>query len=153
MSYTCLCGNNQYVETDNYMSCQAYCASQGGVMNYSSNELANSSNTIFGINNNNYFYIVAIEIIFWILLLICCLGVLRVSGPGRPRWLQPTLITLLVLWIIFCWYPIVGVCIFALIIIILGVFFFSTCNRRNCSLEYNSSSIADISLNQFANDY
>lgn len=125
--YICQCENNKLVYAHDCQLCQSYCQTKEGV---NAMNCMKTTSDIFGIDYNYYYPIIFIQIVIWILMLICCLGVLDMCHY-KPGWLQPTIIIIFILWILLCWFPFIGLILFIILIIILIVFFNKCNNNKN----------------------
>ena len=96
------------------------------------NQSSSNNNTIFGINKNYYYSILMIQIIFWLLLLFCCISVFQVCKENNS--LKPIIFVLLILWILLCWIPHLGILLFFIILIVL-ICYFNKC-KKSSNLEY-----------------
>lgn len=77
-----------------------------------------NDNTSFGLSLTLYVLIVIIQILLLVFMIIYSISVMK-KCKGKPSWLNPVIITLLVLWIILSWVPFVGFALFVALLVIL----------------------------------
>lgn len=91
-------------------------------------ENVNKAFGILGLSIRLLTIYIIISVIILILVVWFSMNVMR-KCKGKPGWLNPTIITLLVLWLLIGWFPPLGFTFFIILIIILLVFN-NKCNRR-----------------------
>jgi hypothetical protein len=62
-----------------------------------------------------------ISIVFWAMMIWFSIHVMK-KCKGKPKWLNPVIITLLVLWLLMGWFPPLGLTFFIILLTILIVF-------------------------------
>lgn len=77
-----------------------------------------NDNTSFGLSLSLYILIIIIQILLLVFMIIYSISVMRKCN-GKPSWLNPVIITLLVLWIIFSWVPFIGFALFIALLVLL----------------------------------
>ena len=83
---------------------------------------------IFGVTAGVFIALVVIQILFLLFMIWFSIHVVSKCG-GKPAWLTPTVVTLLILWLCIGWFPGVGFCLFLILIIIL-ISFQISCGQR-----------------------
>jgi hypothetical protein len=76
---------------------------------------------VLGLALTAYLILILIEIALFIWIIWFAIRVMK-KCKGKPGWLNPVLITLLVLYVIFGWYPPIGICLFIPLLIICIVY-------------------------------
>ena len=123
MSYKCACINangsstGSTITVTNCSQCQNICG-----MNYSCSLKDDDSTQEFaGITMGVFIALVVIQLLLWAVMIIFSVIVLK-KCKGNPKWLNPTVITLLVLWLLCGWFPGIGFALFVALLIILIIF-------------------------------
>ena len=123
MSYECTCLDSSGFPTgftatvSDCFQCSNTCG------NYYSCNLKedDSSNEFAGITLGVFIALVVIQLVLWAVMIIFSVIVLK-KCKGNPKWLNPTVITLLVLWLICGWFPGIGFALFVALLIILIIY-------------------------------
>lgn len=115
MSYTCSClTNNKSSVLDDCSKCQEFCESN----NY---QCTDNNNTFSGVPYITFVVLVVIQIALLVFMIAFSIVVIK-KCKGKPSWLNPTIITLLILWLLIGWFPGIGLALFIALLIILIVF-------------------------------
>lgn len=122
MLYTCTC-NGQVSTVDTCSKCT--CPS-GTLTCFPEN--TNGSSTVLGISLAFFLILFFITVAIWAVMIWFSVHVMR-KCKGRPGWLNPTVITLLVLWLLMGWIPGLGFLFFVSLLIIL-IIFNNKCNQK-----------------------
>lgn len=125
MSYVCNCKSTGVTyQTQDCQECARLCGNQ-------EMECYNQNQTIMGVPNGVFIALFVIQLFIWVIMILFSLAVMKKCG-GNPTWLNPTIITILFLWILFGWIPGLGFIMFVFLLVLLIVFSMQ-CNGRNGS--------------------
>jgi hypothetical protein len=80
--------------------------------------MASENNDLYGLSLSLYILIIVIQILLLIFMIIFSIYVMK-KCKGSPSWLNPVIITLLVLCLVFCWVPFIGFILFVVLLFIL----------------------------------
>lgn len=123
MSYKCTCLDPSGLPTgttatvSNCFQCSNTCG-----VNYNCDlKEDNSTQEFAGITLGVFIALVVIQLLLWAVMIIFSVIVLK-KCKGNPKWLNPTVITLLVLWLLCGWFPGIGFALFVALLIILIIF-------------------------------
>jgi hypothetical protein len=87
-----------------------------------------TNEVVLGISVSLFIILVVFQILFLIFMIWFSIHVIK-KCKNKPSWLNPTIITLLILWLIIGWYPGVGFALFITLFIIL-ISFNISCNKN-----------------------
>lgn len=120
MSYKCSCLDdmgNVTGPTITVSSCDECSCSSGKVQC----EQNTDGDNFAGISLGVFIAIVVIQLALWAIMIIFSVIVMK-KCKGNPKWLNPTVITLLVLWLIMGWFPGIGFALFIALLVILIIY-------------------------------
>jgi hypothetical protein len=106
------------------VGCNALCLSNG----YNNFECVDKSSLTLGINTALFYTMLVIQIIALALLVWFSIYVMNKCN-GNPKWLNPVIITLLILYLLLGWFPFIGILLFIPLIVILLVYN-NRCNKK-----------------------
>ena len=118
MSYECRCQDGNLVDTNDCGFCNKICLDNKSSME----SCVVKNNAVLGFTVTMILLYFLISVILF-LLVIWFSAVVIQKCNGRPAWLAPPIVTLLVLWFILGWVPGVGVAFFLVLLIVLVVFY------------------------------
>lgn len=121
--YNCVCDNgsskNDALSCDD---CETWCKDgKGGMTSCLVNTTGNTPAVFLGLTLGVFFAILVITIVVWVLMIWFSVHVMKKCG-GKPAWLNPTLITLLVLFFLGGWIPGLGFVFFVALLVLLIVY-------------------------------
>lgn len=120
MSYTCTCLNGYSTNINDCSQCTNICNARNDVMTSCvNNNVVNK--TVMGISLVVFLVFLIISIVLLIFMIWFSIHVMK-KCKGKPAWLNPTIITLLVLWILLGWIPGFGLLDFIALLIILLIY-------------------------------
>jgi uncharacterized membrane protein len=128
MTFTCFCetqkDGTKGVSSENCEKCNEACSQ----IQATYNGACVNTGLLFGVSMTIVIAIVVISIIVFILTIWFSIHVMN-KCKGKPTWLNPTIITLLVLWILIGWFPPIGLLLFIILLVIL-IIYNNKCKKR-----------------------
>jgi len=122
MSTKCTCGDGRSTVTDgDCTECHKFCAD-------STYNCVPYQKTFLGISVTVLLTFVVLSVVILVLMIWFSILVMK-KCKGRPGWLNPVIITLLVLWLLIGWFPGLGFVFFIVLLVILIVFY-NKCKRK-----------------------
>lgn len=116
MSYTCTCSNGFFSNISDCSQCNDLCRLNKDSM---VSCIDNKTNTvIMGLGLTVFLIFLILSIVLLVFMIWFSIHVMR-KCKGKPTWLNPTVITLLVLWVLLGWLPGFGFLDFIVLLIIL----------------------------------
>lgn len=123
MSLSCFCNDgNVFNNITDCSQCSQKCSST----DYSCLP-QREINFIMGVSITTYIILIVLSIALFVFLIYFSIHVMK-KCKGKPKWLNPTIITLLVIWILFSWVPGFGFFAFLFLIILL-IYFQQKCKN------------------------
>lgn len=112
-SILCTCGDKSNPDVTSCAQCTTKCEGKGGIMSCTD---TNAIRSFFGMSMAVFFFILVIYILLLIGMITWSIHTMKICN-GNPSWLNPTIIVLLVLWILA--FPISPLIFVALLIILI----------------------------------
>lgn len=131
MSYTCTCLDgmgNPLGSPKNVTSCDE-CSTSCTSNNYQCSYVENQD--FAGISMGVFIALVVIQLLLWVFMIVFSVVVIK-RCKGKPSWLNPTVILLLVFWFLFGWFPGIGFALFVALLVIL-IIYGNQCKNRKTS--------------------
>jgi len=121
MTVSCSCNTDTSIvkNATDCNDCSNQCADAGGVFSCVD---TNTTNKVFlGLSLTVFFVMLAISIALFIFMIWFSVHVMK-KCKGKPTWLNPTIISLLVIWVVLGWIPGLGLIDFVALLIILIIY-------------------------------
>lgn len=121
MTFTCVCTTTGDSKTvNNCNECTNFCKNQS--MTCVPDPDPNPTvNAVLGVSVAIFVTFFIISILLLVFMIWFSVVVMK-KCKGKPAWLNPTVITLLILWLLMGWFPGVGLAFFIALLVILIVF-------------------------------
>ena len=130
MTVTCWCSDSTHKKGDLYLGtkkdendCVTACVAAGYDQAHSV-----PTGLLFGISATIIIAMIVVSILVLVLMIWFSIHVMN-KCKGRPKWLNPTIITLLVLWLLMGWFPPIGLLFFIILLVIL-IMYNGKCKKR-----------------------
>lgn len=122
MSNNCVCtGTYSFQDVQNCSACSDLCGSVGQNQISCSPSPQKVGTVVLGVSLTVFLVILAIQIALLIFMIWFSIHVMR-KCKGKPKWLNPTVIALLVIWILIGWFPGIGFLDFIVLLVILIIY-------------------------------
>jgi len=119
--YLCTCKNGTMPSNiSNCTECSTACDPVGGLQTCMLDP-STSTKAVAGVSVGVFLGFLILSIILWVLIIWFSIHVMR-KCRGKPKWLNPTVITLLVLFFLLGWLPGLGLLFFIALLVILIVY-------------------------------
>jgi len=119
--YRCTCYGDglktSSLDVSNCAACRAICLSQG----YGQSDCVDKDSLTLGVNTALFWTMLVLQILSFVLITWFAMNIMR-KCKGNPKWLNPIIITLIVLYLLGGWFPFVGLIIFIILLVILLVY-------------------------------
>ena len=118
--YRCTCYDgikSSSMDVNNCNVCSAICKSNG----YGTSECVDKDSLTLGINTALFWTMLVLQILSFVLITWFAINIMSRCN-GNPNWLNPVIITLIVLYLLGGWFPFIGLVIFIVLLVILLIY-------------------------------
>lgn len=122
MSCTCYCPEGNTIQVDSCNLCPVGCSCDCNN--------TKAENVIIGITLTAFIILIVLNIVLLAFMIWFSVATIK-RCKGKPGWLNPTIITLLILWLLLSWVPGFGlVCFIVLLVILINFYIKCAPNKK-----------------------
>lgn len=125
MTFTCMCLDDGTTKTVDQCS---DCICTPGTRSSCTLDPQTSTNLVVGVTLSLFLVFLVISIVLLVLMIWFAVVVMK-RCKGKPGWLNPTVITLLILWLLLGWVPGIGL-VFFIALLILLIVYYNRCKKK-----------------------